>query len=398
MRGSAFDDGGSWAALPQAGSGAGGWALDWHRMRGDVRQESLCRTVFVGRRGAGKSTLCNRLCGWELSQCGGGGSDVIGMHGDDTGFHGCDIEDFGSFVLVDLPLDNDADGELRRTDLLGEVVDAHLVVFVTDLSRDLDPAEYRWFSRMRALGRPYVVAGNKKDALDGAVGDIEAERAHRLACSVVPVSALSGAFVAEQLVPRMIDACPAVAVTLGRDFTAVRRVAAQRAARQAALLSLAVGLEPVPLLDIPILIAAQSRLVARLATLYGRDADGDGTRELALSTASALAVRLAVQQVVKLVPGIGWVASGALSGAFTLVLGQALIRHHERGGRAPRGRAVGERSAGGRAAGLRRFVGRVGFEKHYRDGFVARLRARTHGRRFLRSQHPSSDDDAPCAG
>ncbi|MEO8083272.1 MAG: DUF697 domain-containing protein [Ardenticatenales bacterium] len=303
--------------------GGASWAFDWQRMRGDVRQESLCRTFFVGRRGAGKSTLCNRLCGWDLSR----------VAASDEPSTACEVEDFGSFVLLDLPAEDDPDGEDGLRFAVTDLMDAHLVVFVTDLTADLVPTEYRWFSQIRALGRPFVVAGNKADAVAGRLDEVQVERAHRLACSVVPVSALSGADVAERLVPRMIDACPAVAVTLGRDFSTIRRVAAQRAARQAALVSLVAALEPVPLLDIPILIATQSRLVAQLATLYGRDADGDGTRELALATASALAVRLGVQQLLKLVPVFGWLAGGALSGAFTFVLGQALIGHHERGPR-----------------------------------------------------------------
>jgi len=208
MRDPDFDDIGAFPSLTAPGAG-GRWALDWQRMRGDARQESLCRTVFIGRRGAGKSTLCNRLCGWELSRC-GAERDLEGDDIDGNGSREFGVEDFGSFVLVDLPLGDGAAGDIVASDPMDELLDAHLVVFVTDLSRDLDPAEYRWFSRMRALGRPYVVAGNKKDVLAAAAGDVAAERAHRLACPVVTVSALSGESVAEQLVPRMIDACPAV--------------------------------------------------------------------------------------------------------------------------------------------------------------------------------------------
>jgi len=82
--------------------------------------------------------------------------------------------------------------------------------------------------------------------------------------------------------------------------------------------------QPIPLVDLPVQLAAQMKLLARLAALYDRPA-GEGGREVMASLAGGLAVRLGVQQLVKLVPISGWIASGLLGGAATVALGKAAV-------------------------------------------------------------------------
>jgi uncharacterized protein (DUF697 family) len=87
------------------------------------------------------------------------------------------------------------------------------------------------------------------------------------------------------------------------------------------------GLEPVPLLDIPIQLAAQMRMLFKLAALHGRLEPGDGSREMVAAVAGGLGVRLAAQQAAKLVPLLGWVVSGLLSGLTTWFLGWAAVAY-----------------------------------------------------------------------
>jgi uncharacterized protein (DUF697 family) len=92
-------------------------------------------------------------------------------------------------------------------------------------------------------------------------------------------------------------------------------------------LSALTGLEPVPLLDIPIQLAAQMRMLLKVAALHGRLEAGDGSREFLTAVAGGLGIRLAAQQAAKLVPVLGWVVSGLLSGMTTWLLGQAALAY-----------------------------------------------------------------------
>jgi len=71
------------------------------------------------------------------------------------------------------------------------------------------------------------------------------------------------------------------------------------------------------------------RLLLRLAALHGQLEAGDGNRELIVTVAGGLGLRLAVQQVAKLVPVLGWVVSGLLSGLSTWLLGRAAVAYFD---------------------------------------------------------------------
>jgi uncharacterized protein (DUF697 family) len=319
--------------------------LDWRQVRAEVERESQARIVIVGLRGVGKSSLLNRLRGWPVSPVGDGSNERTPKQ-----------EDLGLFTLVDLPADGAQEptwptmhssfsesifssyGEAGWTSL----AEADLIIFMLDggpfvvphegASADtlgLRPAEYQWFCRTHSLGRPLIAALNKSDLLDGRLGEVQAELERRLASSVIAVSAQEGTGIETGLLPRMLDACPDLAVPLGREMPAVRHQAAARLIRRAAIRSGLTGLEPVPLLDIPVHLAAQMRLLLRLAALHGQLGVGDGDRELLATVAGGLGLRLAVQQVAKLVPVFGWAVSGLLSGLSTWLLGRAAVAYFD---------------------------------------------------------------------
>jgi uncharacterized protein (DUF697 family)/GTP-binding protein EngB required for normal cell division len=334
------------------GRGLGGWfsPWDWEHLQREVEEESRARILIIGAKGVGKSTLFNGMSGW----------DVSALEGEAAGTDGTGEEDFGTFCLIDLPLGGDGPtllppeydpswgspgppmglaGTLGHAAggfwAAGDVAD--LVVFVVDGTRPLDPAEYRWFSQLRAAGRPLVVVVNKTDLLDGRTDEVCHALERRLACPVVAISAHTGANVERVLLPRMVDSNPALAVPIGRELACARRLAASRVIQRAALLCTAVGCEPIPLLDIPFQLATQMKLLIRLAALYAKPGSADMSRGILASAAGGLAIRLGVQQASKLVPVAGWIVSGLLSGLTTCMLGRVAIAHLE--GRLP-GRRV----------------------------------------------------------
>src|SRR6266496_1430685 len=142
---------------------------------------------------------------------------------------------------------------------------------------------------------------------------------------VIPISGKTGENIAEELIPTMIEASPEAALVIGHELPAYRRSAAQRIIRNATFLSLAAGIEPIPLIDIPILLGVQIRLVLRVAALYGEPIDSSNfmlhARALISTMAGGLGFRFLAEQAAKVVPFGGDFVAGAIAGAATWSMG-----------------------------------------------------------------------------
>ena len=300
-------------------------SLDWREVGAEVGEEGRRRIAIVGLPNAGKSTLFNTLKGWEVSP-------PAMKIGESRRFH---EEDMGLFLLVDLPSapEGEADYPLQGGwDELGfglsDLADVDLIVFLLDGAAELRPVDFRWFSRLRSLGRPILPVLNKADLL-ARRGERLVRIERRLGTRVVPISALDENDVLEGLVPRMLELCPELAIPLGREIAPVRRRVARRLIRQAAAICALLGAEPLPLLDIPFQLLTQMRLVARLAVLYGYAPPGNFQKEMLAALAGGLGMRYLAQGVAKAVPLLGWVASGLLAAGGTWLLGQAAMAYFE---------------------------------------------------------------------
>src|SRR5947208_9929195 len=152
---------------------------------------------------------------------------------------------------------------------------------------------------------------------------------------VIPISGKTGLNVAEELIPTRIDASPEAALVIGHELPAYRRSAGQRIIRNATLVSLAAGIEPIPLIDIPILLGAQIRLVLRMAALYGEPIDSTNAmlhaRALIATMAGGLGFRFLAEQAAKAVPFGGDFVAGAIAGAATWSLGQVALEYYDSG-------------------------------------------------------------------
>src|SRR5260370_8796647 len=155
------------------------------------------------------------------------------------------------------------------------------------------------------------------------------------ALGVIPISARTGENIVEELIPAMIEASPEAALIIGHELPAFRREAAQRIIRNATLVSLAAGLQPIPLIDIPILLGTQIRLVLRLAALYGEPLDSANAmkhaRELIATMVGSLGLRFLAEQAAKAVPFGGDFVAGAIAGAATWSIGQVALEYYEGG-------------------------------------------------------------------
>jgi len=296
-------------------------ALNWKEAQGEVLEGLKNTVVIVGLPNTGKSTLFNYLKGQQLSPVSSQAGTTRSLV----------RTDFGPFTLIDTP------GHLPELMESGMEL-ASLIVFLIDATKGLQAKDRELYETVKKMNKPTILAVNKVDALPG--GESGDRLANEVAVSlgvagVIPVSGRTGQNVAEELIPAMIDASPEAALVIGRELPAYRRRAAQRIIRNATLLSLAAGLEPFPLVDIPILLGNQIRLVLRIAALYGEKVDSADTtqhvRELVTVMAGGLGLRYLAEQAAKVVPFGGDFIAGAIAGAGTWAMGQVVLEYYEGG-------------------------------------------------------------------
>lgn len=300
----------------------------WDELAAEIGQESQARVAFVGLKMAGKSLLFNRLRGWAISETG-----IIEKEADPyRQLYDLDVESLGLFVLADLPSHAAANG-LMGPDLSMALGDPALVIYLLDGTKGIRPDDFRWVAALRAGGKPLIVALNKIDVIADPE-TLVAEASRKLGVPAIPISAETGANVEEKLLPAMLDAVPRLAVPLGRELIGLRRVAARRVIRQAAVFSGLMGAQPVPMLDIPLQAMVQVGVVMRVGAAFGHAPTGGMSKEVMGTVISTLGLRYLALTLAKFVPFIGWVVGGALCSAMTILMGETAIRYYEGGGAA----------------------------------------------------------------
>jgi small GTP-binding protein len=296
-------------------------AVNWKSAQTEVLEGLNNTVVIVGQPNTGKSTLFNTLKGQVLSPASPQSGTTRTLV----------RTDFGPFTLVDTP------GHLP--DVMESGMDqASVIVFMLDASKGLQPSDRELYTVIKRFDKPTIVVVNKIDELKGGEsGDQLATEVAVLleAPGVIPVSAKTGENIAEELIPVIIEASPEAALAIGRELPAYRHMAAQRIIRNSMLVSLAAGLEPIPFVDIPILLGTQLRLVLRLAALYGEQMDSADAkkhaRELIATIAGGLGLRYLAQEAAKAVPFGGDFVAGAIAGAATWSIGQVALEYYEGG-------------------------------------------------------------------
>lgn len=80
---------------------------------------------------------------------------------------------------------------------------------------------------------------------------------------------------------------------------------------------------PLPWVDIPVVMALQTRLVYLLADLYGQEMNASLLAQMVGAVSGRLAVRFAIKAPLKLIPFVGQTANAAMAFAYTFSLGKA---------------------------------------------------------------------------
>ena len=289
--------------------------VNWNAAQEEVQGELGHPVAILGLPNSGKSTLFNTLRGKYASPVSAeAGTTKELVRGE-----------FGPFMLIDTP------GHIP--DLQESALnEASAVIYLLDAGQGIRGQDYVNVTELIQHEKPMVLALNKADMLGDAADEAAAEAAARLHTrDVIPISARDGTNVAEELIPALIETSPEAALAVGRELPAFRRQAAQKLVRTSALVSLAAGLEPIPLVDIPILLGTQIRLVLRISALYNEPLSAQHARELVATVAGGLAMRYLAEAAAKAVPFGGDLVSGAIAAAATWTIGQVAIEYFEGG-------------------------------------------------------------------
>jgi len=298
-------------------------ALAWDDLSLQVEKETQARLAIVGPVNSGKSTLFNRIKGRKVSS-------VKAVPGTTKGLV---TESFGPFTLVDTPGFGEVGGVDRADVAKAAAEEADVAVLVLDASAGLRQSDYDLYETLHRARVPLVVALNKIDLikrdLRPALEDVE----HKLGRTVIPISAKTGAGVGERLLPAIVEAHPWMATALGRALLAYRRQLSRKIIRNAAWLNGIIAAVPIPLLDIPVLMTSQVQLVLRIAAVYGESLSVRHARELLTTMAGSLALRYLASELGTLVPVVGWLASGIVTGVGTWAIGRVAVAYFEAGRR-----------------------------------------------------------------
>jgi len=298
-------------------------ALDWDRLSLAVEQEAHARLAIVGPVNSGKSTLFNLIKGRKVSA-------VKAVPGTTKGLV---TERVGPFTLIDTPGFGEVGGVDRAAVAQSAAEEADLAVLVLDGAAGLHQSDYDLYESLRAVQVPLVVVLNKIDLIKRDLSDVVDDVERKLGTTVIPISAKTGAGVGERLIPAIVESHPWMTVALGRALPAYRRQLSRRLIASAVALNALIAAEPIPGIDIPLLLASQVRLVLRIAAIYGESLSVRHARELLTTIAGGVALRYLAAQLGKLVPGPGWLIGAAVTGLGTWAIGRVAVVYFEGGKR-----------------------------------------------------------------
>ncbi len=119
-------------------------------------------------------------------------------------------------------------------------------------------------------------------------------------------------------------------IPMARQFPIFRSSAAREEIHSTAKQNAIVGLIPVPGGDMPIMTANQIKMILRLAAMFDLPLNAQRAREIVAVVGGGFGLRTLARQLVKIVPGPGWLVGGGLGYGGTLAMGRAALEYFRR--------------------------------------------------------------------
>jgi uncharacterized protein (DUF697 family) len=211
----------------------------------------------------------------------------------------------------------------------------HTTVSVTGDTPEAERLADLLDARQNAAGAEILLAVTAaRNGADGVEVHVSGDAVEDAETLVLP--AVSEETVLREFTPHLVRALDEdYLVSLGRGYPVFRRAVCDEIIRKNARQNAFIGILPIPGADMPAITANQGRMVLGIAAVYGEEISFERVRELIGVLAAGFGFRALTRQVVKLVPVVGWAASGAIGYAGTLAMGRTAMLYFERGKREP---------------------------------------------------------------
>jgi small GTP-binding protein len=286
--------------------------------------------AIVGPANVGKSTLFNQFINSKNDR-----ANVSPIPGTTTRNQAAPS---ALFTIVDTPgADSVGEkGENERSQAFAAAAYADFLVLVFDAIQGIKRGEQELFNELLTLGKPFVVVLNKIDLIPGKdVEKVTALAAGNLGLQpgqVVAISAKNGKHL-ERVLLAIASAEPRLIAALGRALPEYRWRLAWRSIINAASVSGAIALTPLPLIDFIPLVATQSVMVLGIARIYDYNITPKRATELIATFGLGFLGKTLFQQLSKLGSIPGWVLSAAIASSTTVAMGYAAVQWFEKGER-----------------------------------------------------------------
>ncbi|WP_331732666.1 50S ribosome-binding GTPase (plasmid) [Streptomyces avidinii] len=352
------------------------------QLLGLLRDRRSPRVMLLGRRGAGKSGLINAIFGapvrevgpvgaqtgapcWELCEFGGREMEILDTRGVQEASRPAEADPAESaeeslmnavrercpdvilFLVKAREVDAAISGDLAALESVHrEAVRVHgtevKIVPVLSQCDELDPG-YLHSPPYSAKKAGHIREASKLFAEHLRENDYLAPF---IACEVVPTSGLMGLDEQDRhldpdldfrwnidlLALRMQDVLPdatQLAFVRLAQFRRVQKQVARRIVFITAAVCGGIGLQPIPVADLPFITALQVFMIMVIAYISGREISVELARELGvglgLNIGAGVAFREIARALLKLIPGPGNAVSGAMAAAGTKAIGSAAI-------------------------------------------------------------------------
>lgn len=319
-------------------------ALD--KVKADFKALKKINIIIAGKSGVGKSTLINAAFGAELAQTGIGrpvtdkislietASSPIRIY-DTVGLELNPLAQWKSQLAI-----NKIVKQSRKTEKIED--DIHCLWYcINATGRRVDGEELKFMKHFMDLQIPVILvltnAASKQDAQDLSV----AIHQDLPSLTIVPVLAKKNEFVdaygLETLVEKTGELLPEALqnsfANAQKPSFDLKRKQAAKVVRNSAAVNFGTGFVPIPLADAPLMMATESTMLAKITTIYDVDTDKFKV-ETALGAAMGIVGAIAAGKSVstslfKLVPGVGTLVGGSISGTvgatITVTLGYAYM-------------------------------------------------------------------------